>query len=109
MTELLFEHPRLTARAVLTENAGLWLMKVSLRTPTSKTERKPALSAKHMAVAINLALQELEKMGASLPETEHQLLMMWIRQTNRNAWAGISDEKRAAMYQDERKTAPGRK
>lgn len=109
MTELLFDHPKLTARVVLTENAGLWLMRVSLRTTSSKAERKLPQSAKHLPVAINLALQELEQMGASLPDTEHQLLMMWIRQTNRNAWAGISDEKRAAMYQDERKTAPGRK
>lgn len=59
-------------------------------------------------VAINMACQKLEMAGASLPETQRQVLMLWLKQTNRSAFAGISDDARDALYANERKARTGR-
>lgn len=58
-------------------------------------------------VAINMACQKLDRVGADLPDLQRQVLMLWLKQTNRNVFAGISDDARDQLYALERKARNG--
>lgn len=112
MTTYVLENQRhrVSAKILPYEADGRWHYRLELR--TARDQMFGPASARgfvHLPVAINEALQELDEMSATLPDTERQVLMLWSKQANRAAWAGISDEKRDEMYQDERKARSGRR
>lgn len=41
--------------------------------------------------------------------TQKKVMLLWARQVNRAAWEGISDEKRASMYEAEAASIMGSK
>lgn len=55
----------------------------------------------HAQVAINEGLQLLMNSLDRLTSTQRQVLLLWARQVNRDVWAGITDEEREKMYQEE--------
>jgi len=111
MTKYVLENQRhrIDASIEAKEKDSLWVCKISLSTLGTRESTTRAKGFLHLPVAINDALQFLDERAASLPDAERQVITLWLRQTNRQAWAGITDEQRDLMYQEEHKFRLGRK
>ena len=105
MTKYVLENQRhrIYASIEAREKDSLWVCKITLSTAGTRQSTTGAKGFLHLPVAINDALQFLDERAASLPDAERQVITLWLRQTNRQAWAGISDEQRDLMYQEEHK------
>ena len=106
MSSYVLENQRnkIEASIDLREIDGRWYYKMWFRTPESSMSTTMPAKGKgyvHRAVALNEALQDLDKSTTTLSETQRQVLKLWFKQANRQAWEGISVDMRVSMYQDE--------
>lgn len=101
----------ISAAIAVHQEGSRWHFAVRLSTRMTRMAESfsdsPTNWAMSKPVAINMACQKLEKAGAILPEMQRQVLMLWLKQTNRAAFAGISDEARDELYALERQARTG--
>ncbi len=63
----------------------------------------------HPQVAINEGLKHMLEILSDADVTQKKVMLLWARQVNRAAWEGISDERRASMYEAEAASIMGSK